>query len=133
MSAQIKNEDGIGGIIGQSLPRIEGLEKANGRAIYTDDISRPGMLHGALLGSHYAHARILSTDTSKAKALPGVKAVLVGTDIPFNYIGMFIKDQLPLARDKVPLYWRSRCRCRRGRSKNRTRSLTLNRNRIRRT
>ena len=101
MSAQIKNEDGIGGIIGQSVPRIEGVEKANGRAIYTDDISRPGMLHGALLGSHYAHARILSTDTSKAKALPGVKAVLVGTDIPFNYIGMFIKDQLPLARDKV--------------------------------
>ncbi|MFT5351153.1 MAG: CO/xanthine dehydrogenase Mo-binding subunit [Gammaproteobacteria bacterium] len=101
MSAQIKDKNEIDGIIGQSIPRLEGVEKASGRAIYTDDLSRPGMLHGALLGSHYAHARILSIDTSKAKALPGVKAVLVGTDLPFNYIGMFIKDQLPLARDKV--------------------------------
>jgi CO/xanthine dehydrogenase Mo-binding subunit len=101
MSAQVKDKNDIEGIIGQSVPRIEGVEKATGGAIYTDDISRPGMLHGALLGSHYAHARILSIDTSKAKALPGVKAVLVGTDLPLNYIGAFIKDQLPLARDKV--------------------------------
>ena len=101
MSMQMKDQNEIGEIIGQSVARIEGPEKATGRAIYTDDISRPGMLHAALLGSHYAHARIKTTDTTKAKALPGVKAVLVGTDLPFNYIGMFIKDQLPLARDKV--------------------------------
>ena len=101
MSTNMTENQQINPIIGASVPRIEGPEKATGRAIYTDDITRPGMLHAALLGSHYAHARILSVDTSRAKALPGVKAVLVGTDLPLNYIGMFIKDQLPLARDKV--------------------------------
>ena len=101
MSANMADNIQINPIIGASVPRIEGPEKASGRAIYTDDITRPGMLHAALLGSHYAHARILSVDTSAARALPGVKAVLVGTDLPHNYIGMFIKDQLPLARDKV--------------------------------
>ena len=101
MSANIADNMQINPIIGASVPRIEGPDKATGRAIYTDDITRPGMLHAALLGSHYAHARILSVDTSAARALPGVKAVLVGTDLPHNYIGMFIKDQLPLARDKV--------------------------------
>ena len=101
MSAQIQDNGPVDSIIGASVPRIEGPEKATGRAIYTDDITRPGMLHAALSGSDYAHAKILSIDTSRAKALPGVKAVLVGTDLPHNYIGMFIKDQLPLARDKV--------------------------------
>ena len=101
MSVTLGDNRQINPIIGASVPRIEGPEKSTGRAIYTDDITRPGMLHAALLGSHYPHARILSIDTSRAKSLPGVKAVLVGTDLPLNYIGMFIKDQLPLARDKV--------------------------------
>jgi len=87
--------------IGKSIPRREGPEKVSGKAIYSDDMSMNGMLHGALLGSPYPHARIVSIDKSKAEALPGVKAVLVGEDLPFNYIGMFIKDQLALARDKV--------------------------------
>ena len=99
MSINLADNPQTNDIIGASVPRIEGPEKANGRAVYTDDISRPGMLHAALLGSHYAHARIRSIDTTQAKALPGVKAVLVGTDLPLNYIGMFIKDQLPLATD----------------------------------
>ncbi len=101
MSANLADDLHINEIIGASVPRIEGPDKATGRAIYTDDISRPGMLHAALLGSHYAHARILSIDTSQAKALAGVKAVLTGADLPLNYIGMFIKDQLPLATDTV--------------------------------
>ena len=101
MSAEMIEDQQINRIIGASVPRIEGPEKATGRAVYTDDISRPGMLHAALLGSHYAHARILSIDTSRASALPGVKAVLTGADLPLNYIGMFIKDQLPLATDTV--------------------------------
>ena len=101
MSMHIAENEQVDHIIGASVPRIEGPEKATGRAIYSDDITRPGMLHAALLGSHYAHARILSVDTSQAKALPGVKAVLVGTDLPHNYIGMFVKDQLALARDTV--------------------------------
>ncbi|MYH70742.1 MAG: xanthine dehydrogenase family protein [Gammaproteobacteria bacterium] len=101
MSANLADNSQINDIIGASVPRIEGPEKATGRAVYTDDITRPGMLHAALLGSHYAHARILSIDTSRARALAGVKAVLTGADLPLNYIGMFIKDQLPLATDTV--------------------------------
>ena len=101
MSANLADDPQTNNIIGASVPRIEGPEKATGRAVYTDDITRPGMLHAALLGSHYAHARILSIDTSRARALAGVKAVLTGTDLPLNYIGMFIKDQLPLATDTV--------------------------------
>ena len=101
MSTNMTDNPQVNPVIGASVPRIEGPEKATGRAVYTDDITRPGMLHAALLGSHYPHARILSIDTSRARALPGVKAVLTGTDLPHNYIGMFIKDQLPLARDKV--------------------------------
>lgn len=101
MSTNTTDNPQVNPVIGASLPRIEGPEKATGRAVYTDDITRPGMLHAALLGSHYAHARILSVDTSRARALPGVKAVLTAADLPQNYIGMFIRDQLPLARDKV--------------------------------
>lgn len=100
MSAQI-NDNEVNSVIGNSIPRLEGAEKVSGRAIYTDDMSINGMLHAAQLGSPYAHARIISIDKSRAEALPGVKAVLVGEDLPLNYIGMFIKDQLALARDKV--------------------------------
>ena len=100
MSTQLE-QDNLSTSIGKSVPRREGPEKVSGKAVYTDDMSVNGMLHGALLGSPYPHARIVSIDKSKAEALPGVKAVLVGEDLPLNYIGMFIKDQLALARDKV--------------------------------
>src|SRR5947209_16403128 len=51
-----------------------------GTAIYTNDINLPGMLHAAVLRSPYPHARIVSIDTSAAKQLPGVYAVLTGRD-----------------------------------------------------
>ncbi len=63
-------------IISSRAHRVDTPDKATGQAIFTDDISRPGMLYGALLQSPHAHARILSIDTSKAKALPGVKSVI---------------------------------------------------------
>jgi len=98
MSAKLQP---IGDTVGQSLPRIEAQEKITGQAVYTDDMILPGMLHAAVLGSDYAHARIVSCDTSAAKALPGVKAVLCGEDLPNNLYGMCIQDEPILARGKV--------------------------------
>ena len=62
--------------IGHATPRIDTLERATGRAKYTGDIKLPGMLYARILRSPHPHARIRSIDTSKALAMPGVKAVL---------------------------------------------------------
>ena len=87
--------------VGQRLPRFDAMDKVTGRATYIDDLSRPKMLHAALVFSPYAHARIVSCDTQAARQLDGVKAVLTGKD--FNSImgGPFIKDEPALATDKV--------------------------------
>ncbi len=87
--------------VGDSLPRLDAGDKVGGRARYTDDLFRPGMLHAALMGSPYPFARIISCDTSEALALPGVKAVLTGADIPANRWGGFINDETALAIDIV--------------------------------
>ena len=59
-----------------------GLDKVTGRARYSADIHLPGMLHGKLLRSPHAHARIRSIDCSRAIELPGVKAVVTAADMP---------------------------------------------------
>ncbi len=64
-------------LIGKRIKRIDGPAKASGRAKYTFDINRPGMLFGKVLRSPYAHATVKSIDTSEAEKLPGVKAVRV--------------------------------------------------------
>jgi CO/xanthine dehydrogenase Mo-binding subunit len=87
--------------LGASLPRREALAKATGGARFTGDIQLPGMLHGAVLTSPYAHARILSCDVAAARALPGVKAVVTGKDIPANRFGLMVRDETALAIDKV--------------------------------
>ena len=66
--------------IGQSIKRREDPDLLTGRATYTNDVKLPGMLHAAVLRSPYAHARIVSIDTSAARALPGVYAVLTGRE-----------------------------------------------------
>lgn len=68
--------------IGTRPVRPDGVEKVTGKAIYSPDFSAPGMLHGAILRSPHAHARIKGIDTKKAEALPGVKAVITGADFP---------------------------------------------------
>jgi CO/xanthine dehydrogenase Mo-binding subunit len=68
--------------VGTRPIRHDGADKVTGRANYGADISLPGMLHGAVVRSPHAHARILSIDTSAAEALPGVKAVITGEDLP---------------------------------------------------
>jgi len=63
-------------VVGQRATRIDALDKVTGRAKYTSDLKLPGMLYGAFLRSPHAHAVIKRIDTSKAEALPGVKAVI---------------------------------------------------------
>ena len=68
--------------VGTRPIRHDGLDKVTGRANYGADFALPGMLHGYVVRSPHAHARIVSIDTSAAEAMPGVKAVVTGTDIP---------------------------------------------------
>ena len=69
-------------VIGTRPVRPDGADKVTGRAIYGADMRLTGMLHGKVLRSPHAHARIRSIDTSRAKALPGVKAVVTAHDMP---------------------------------------------------
>jgi len=68
--------------VGLSIPRADGAEKVTGKTEYVADLKPKGMLHAKLLRSPHAHARIKRIDVSKAKALPGVRAVIVAADIP---------------------------------------------------
>ncbi|GMQ97639.1 MAG: xanthine dehydrogenase family protein molybdopterin-binding subunit [Acidimicrobiia bacterium] len=90
------------GIVGKAAPRVDALAQATGAVRYVDDISYPGMLHGKILRSTQAHARIVSIDTSAAEALPGVHAVLTGTDLPVAFGLLPVsQDEHALAIDKV--------------------------------
>jgi len=87
--------------LGLEIPQVTARAKVLGRAIYAGDIKLPGMLHGKVLRSPYPHARIVSVDTSAARALPGVKAVLTGADAPATLWGVHHKERAVLARDVV--------------------------------
>src|SRR5512143_3083563 len=69
-------------VVGTRPIRPDGADKVTGRAAYGADFNMPGQLVGKVLRSPHAHARIVSIDVSKAKALPGVKAVVTGADFP---------------------------------------------------
>ena len=89
-----------GRVVGRRLPKLDAPEKVTGGTRYADDLKIPGMLAGAILRSPHAHARILSVDTSRAEALPGVKAVIHAGNVlqrPFGYG----RDNLPLKDRKV--------------------------------
>src|SRR5437773_3498795 len=68
--------------VGLPIPRPDSPEKVTGQVQYVADIKPKGLLHAKLLRSPHAHARITRIDTSRAKALPGVRAVLTAADIP---------------------------------------------------
>ncbi len=68
--------------VGSRPVRPDGLDKVTGRARYSADVHLPGMLHGKLLRSPHAHARIRSIDATRALALPGVKSVVTAADMP---------------------------------------------------
>jgi len=68
--------------LGNSTMKVDGLDKVTGNSQFGADLMLPGMLHGKILRSPYAHARIKRIDTSKAAARPGVMAVVTGADFP---------------------------------------------------
>ncbi len=89
-------------IIGKSIAMVDSAGKTTGAGKYTDDLSLPGMLIGKILHSQHPHARILKIDTSRALALPGVVAVVVGTDAPNKYGILPVgHDETALAVDKA--------------------------------
>jgi CO/xanthine dehydrogenase Mo-binding subunit len=81
--------------------RVEGPLKVTGAARYTADVKMPGMLHLAYARSPLPHARIVSVDTTAARAVPGVHAVLTGADIGFVGVGRTLQDWPALAIDRV--------------------------------
>jgi CO/xanthine dehydrogenase Mo-binding subunit len=87
--------------VGQRLPRVDASEKTEGRARYIADLERPGMLHGAILGSSCAHGLIEGYELDEALAVPGVHAIVTGADCPDARMGAFIKDEHAIAKGKV--------------------------------
>jgi putative selenate reductase molybdopterin-binding subunit len=69
-------------VVNKPERKVDAVKLSKGRAVFADDMEMPGMLYGGLLTSPHAHARIRSIDTSQAKALPGVHAVLTYQDVP---------------------------------------------------
>src|SRR5436190_17869092 len=88
-------------ITGQRLPRLDGAAKASGRHVYGADFALPGMLYGKVLRSEVPHARLVRIDTSRAAALPGVRAVITWADIPQALYGNAVKDLTVFATDRV--------------------------------
>ena len=69
-------------VLGTRPVRHDGVDKVTGRAVYGADVQLPGLLHGKILRSPHAHARIVSIDVSAAEKLPGVMAVVTAADLP---------------------------------------------------
>src|SRR4051794_3007938 len=85
-------------VIGKPLGRVDGVEKVAGTARYAADVMLPGTIYGMSLKGPYAHARIKRIDTSAAKALAGVHAVITGEDIRGAGLwGRLVKDVPVLA------------------------------------
>ncbi|MGE5116006.1 MAG: xanthine dehydrogenase family protein molybdopterin-binding subunit [Betaproteobacteria bacterium] len=80
---------------------MDAPDKAAGRTRYIHDIDLPGQLHAAILRSRRVHARIVRIDASRARALPGVHAVLTAADVPDQRPIGVARDHLPLKTDRV--------------------------------
>jgi CO/xanthine dehydrogenase Mo-binding subunit len=88
--------------VGHSVPKVDALDKVLGRAVYSEDISFPDMLHGRVLRAGIPHAIIEEIDTGEARAMKGVACVLTARDIPGkNLFGIAFQDQVALAEDRV--------------------------------
>ena len=88
-------------VVGRPIDRVEGPEKVGGKTVYTADVQLPGMLWGRCLRSPYAHARIVSINTDKAKKIKGIAAILAGADLPSHRVGLSLQDTPLLAQRKV--------------------------------
>jgi CO/xanthine dehydrogenase Mo-binding subunit len=81
------------GSVGKPVPRVDAQAKVTGKAKYPADLAMPGALQAKLLFAGRPHARILSVDSSRAEAVPGVVAVFTARDVPENERGLQIPDQ----------------------------------------
>lgn len=88
-------------LLGRDEARIDGRGKVSGKTMYAADFTREGMLWASFVFSPYAHAKIVKIDTTAAKAMPGVRAILTGEDIGPKYFGCMLKDWPVLARGEV--------------------------------
>jgi CO/xanthine dehydrogenase Mo-binding subunit len=88
--------------IGKSIPRVDAQDKVTGAALYSGDLSMPGMLHMKMLFAGRPHARVVSVETTKAEAYPSVAAVFTAKDVPVNEYGLQKKDQ-PVLCGPAPL------------------------------
>ena len=90
-------------VVGRPLPKIDAWAKVTGQTRYADDLVLPRMAHGKLLRSAHAHARLRAIDTTRARALPGVYAVITGHDLPRVKFGILpvSQDEEALCTDKV--------------------------------
>jgi CO/xanthine dehydrogenase Mo-binding subunit len=87
--------------IGENVPRIDARQKVTGAAVFADDIQfGDSLLHARIKRSPHPHALIRKIDTTRARALPGVKAVVTGEDFP-GYIGLYLQDRYIFCRDRV--------------------------------
>src|SRR5919108_571596 len=84
-------------VVGRPTPRVEGEMKVTGKALYSADLNLPGILWGKVLRSPIAYGRIKKIDVSKARQVPGVKAVITGQDVTGLRIGRCIYDTPVLA------------------------------------
>jgi carbon-monoxide dehydrogenase large subunit len=87
--------------VGKPIPRLEGAEKVSGKLRYAADVEVPGAIWAKILRSPLPHARIIKIDTANASKLPGVHAVITGSDIPEIMTGLRMKDMPPLARERI--------------------------------
>jgi CO/xanthine dehydrogenase Mo-binding subunit len=88
-------------VVGKPLPRLDGVDSVTGRATYAVDVIPPGMLHARLFRSSVPHAKIRGIDVSRARALPGVAAVLTAADAPAKRFGFGVQDEELFARGKA--------------------------------
>src|SRR3970040_2333624 len=93
--------DSAGSLIGKRIPKLDAPDKATGKTRYIHDIEVPGALHAKILRSTEVQAPIVSIDTSAAKRLPGVHAVITAADVPWQRPIGVAKDHLPLKTDRV--------------------------------
>jgi nicotinate dehydrogenase large molybdopterin subunit len=101
-TALLETDTADGEVIGRNVRRIDAPSKVSGRLKYAGDMVMPGMLHVQVLRSPHAHARIVSIDTSAAKQMDGVEAIITSKDVPGqDGFGVFVHDQPVMAREKV--------------------------------